>query len=166
MSLLSRLVAVAALTMALAGCGSPAPALDTTAVEHAIASSILAQHRLNAEVDCPSDVERKAGVTFACTAKLDVGTYPVVVTEINNRGGVRYENRSRLAVLDVAKVRRAIGSSILDQRRLHSTVTCPLEVIQQAGVHFTCTATVAGRRYPVAVTELDSAGHVRYVARR
>jgi hypothetical protein len=38
-------------------------------------------------------------------------------------------------------------------------------VIQKAGIVFTCTATVAGRSYPFAVTEVDDHGHVRYVGR-
>ncbi len=140
--------------------------LNTIAVERAIAGSILVQHHLQVEVECPSRVQRKAGVAFVCSAKLDVGTYPVVVTEIDGSGRVRYENQSRLTVLDIARVQKAIGDSILSQRHLHSAVTCPVEVIQQARVRFTCTATIAGLRYPFAVTELNSDGQVRYVGHR
>jgi hypothetical protein len=134
-------------------------------VERAIAASILTQHRLHATVHCPANAPLKAGYVFACTAKLDVGAYPVLVTETNARGHVRYQNQAPLAVLDVARVERAIGQSIRTQRGLHSAVACPAEVIEKAGIAFTCTATVAGRGYPFDVIEVDDHGHVRYVGR-
>ena len=107
----------------------------------------------------------KAGFAFTCKAKLDVGAYPVLVTETNARGHVRYLNQMPLTVLDIARVERAIGQSISAQRGPRSTVACPTEVIQKAEVAFTCTATVAGRGYPFAVTEVDNHGHVRYAGR-
>ena len=66
-------------------------------------------------------------------------------------------------VLDVAKVERAIERSIVAQRQLRSSVSCPAEVIEKAGLVFDCTATVKGRRFPFRVTEIDAEGHVRYV---
>jgi Domain of unknown function (DUF4333) len=150
-------------TLSLFGCGSSTSSLHTVTVERAIASSILAQRQLYATVSCPSKVPQKAGFAFTCTAHLNIGTYPVSVTETNNSGHVRYQNRTTLVTLDVAGVQRAIAQSILSQRGLHSTVTCPAEVIQKAGITFTCVATVNGRRYPFAVTEVDDHGHVRYV---
>ncbi len=71
----------------------------------------------------------------------------------------------RSAVLDIARVELAIRQSIRAQRGLRARVVCPAEVIQKAGVLFTCTATVAGRDYPFDVTEVDNHGHVRYVGR-
>ena len=98
--------------------------------------------------------------------KLNVGAYPVSVTDVNSSGRVRYQNQSRLAILDIAKVEGAIRGSILSQRRLRSVVTCPAEVIQQPGVRFTCTATVGGHRYLFEVAETDGNGHVRYLGLR
>jgi hypothetical protein len=163
----ARVLGLPAVLLALSSsaCGSSTHALDTVTVERAIANSILAQRQLYAMVSCPSDVPRKAGVVFTCEAHLDVGTYPVSVTETNNDGHVRYRNQTPLAVLDVAGVERAIRQSILSQRSLRSTVTCPPQVIQETGIAFTCVATVDGRRYPFAVTEVDGHGHVRYVGR-
>jgi uncharacterized protein DUF4333 len=149
----------------LPGCGSSTPTLNTVAEERAIAASILTQHHLHAAVQCPSDPSRKAGFTFTCTAKFDVGTYPVTVTETNGRGHVRYQDQDPLVALDIAKVEQSIAQSIRTQRRLGSTVICPAEVLQKAGIVFTCTATVSGRRYPFAVTEVDGDGHVRYIGR-
>jgi hypothetical protein len=147
----------------LPGCGSSTPTLNTVAVKRAIAESILTQHHLYATVSCPSKVPRKAGFAFTCTASLNVGTYPVLVTETNGSGHVRYENRAPLVSLDVAGVERTIRQSIRSQRGLDSTVSCPAEVIQKTGIVFTCMATVDGRGYPFTVTEVNGDGHVRYV---
>jgi hypothetical protein len=163
---LSGLAAVGALVPLLCGCGSGAPTLGSGAIERAIAASILAQHGLRANVSCPSGVQRKMGVHFTCYARFDVGSYVVPVTEIDSSGRVRYESRSRLVALDIARVQRAIGRSIFSQRHIHSTVTCPSEVIQQPGVRFTCTATVSGRSHSLAVTQMGDYGHVRYVGLR
>jgi Domain of unknown function (DUF4333) len=158
---------VVPIVLFIAGCGSSGTAsLSTGPIERAIASSILRQHRLRTTVECPTDVSRRVGATFTCVADLDVGSYPVAVTETNSAGHVRYESKAPLIALAVARVRQAIEQSILTQRKLHATVTCPAEVLQQAGVSFVCSAVIRGKRYPFAVTEIDGRGHVRYVGRR
>jgi Domain of unknown function (DUF4333) len=139
------------------------PALNTAAVARAIEASILTQHHLRAIVRCPKQLPRKAGLAFTCTANLDVGTYPVRVTETTAAGRVHYQNAAPLLALDIARVETAIRKSIRGQRHLSSDVTCPAEVIQKTGTKFTCIASVNGERYPFAVTEVDGNGHVRYV---
>lgn len=147
----------------LSGCGSSTPTLNTVPVKHAIAESILTQHHLYATVNCPPKIPREAGFVFTCMASLNVGTYPVLVTETNTSGHVRFENQAPLVALDIAGVEQAIRRSIRSERHLASSVTCPAEVIQKAGIVFTCTAMVNSRLYPFAVTEIDGNGHVRYV---
>jgi hypothetical protein len=149
----------------LVGCASSEPALRIASVQRAIAASIVAQHHLFATVSCPSDVPQKSGVAFTCTAALNVGTYPVPVTETNGSGRVRYENAAPLAILHIAAVEQAIWQSIRTQRHLDSAVKCPDEVIQKAGITFTCAAIINRRSYPFSVTEVNGAGHVRYVGR-
>jgi hypothetical protein len=61
------------------------------------------------------------------------------------------------------KVERSIEASILSQRHLPSTVRCPVNIVQKAGVVFKCVATVRGRNFQVVVTETDGSGHVVYV---
>jgi hypothetical protein len=108
-------------------------------------------------------VARRAGTRFTCTARFDVGRYPVYVTETGDSGKVRFGNPAPLVILDIQRVERAITTSILAQRHLSARVSCPPEVLQQQGLAFTCTATVAGaRRYPFLVTQIDSSGRVRY----
>jgi hypothetical protein len=159
-------MAASLLALTVVGCGKTAPVLDSATVERAIARSVLTQRGLRATVVCPSKIPRRAGLVFACTAALDVGTYPVFVTETDSSGHVRYENRLPLVALDIARVERAIARSILSQRHLRAAVSCPAEVIQRLGLRFTCTATIGGRRYPFDVVETDGNGHVRYVGRR
>jgi hypothetical protein len=149
----------------LCGCAKSTPTLNTVTVEHAVAASILTQRHLSTTVRCPAHVPRRAGLVFTCTASLDVGTYPVSVTETNGSGHVRYQNQTPLVTLSITGVEQAIKQSIGSQRHLAATVTCPAEVIQKAGVVFTCTAVISGRSYPFEVTESDDKGHVRYIGR-
>jgi len=159
-------VAVALLAIVcVSACGSSARDLDSVNVERAIATSILKERDLYATVACPLKVPQRAGHVFTCTTHLDVGTYPVTVIEINGSGRVRFQDEKPLVVLNIAKVQRAIEASILSQRHLRSTVSCPAEVLQRAGLAFRCTVVIDGqaRRYTFVVSEVDNAGHVRYV---
>jgi hypothetical protein len=128
---LTKLVAVSAAllaTVCVCACGSSTRSLDSAKVERAIAGSILKEHDLHATVACPSKVRQKSGHVFTCTARLDVGAYPVTVTEVDGSGRVRYANERPLVVLDVAKVQQAIEASVYSQRRLRATAACPPEV--------------------------------------
>jgi hypothetical protein len=149
----------------LPGCGLSARSLHTAKIERAIAASILKQRNLDATVACPSRIPQQAGHSFTCTASFEVGTYPVAVTEIGGEGQVRYSNPRPLIVLNIAKVERAIEASVSRQRHVTANVSCPAEVLQRAGLAFRCTAVVkaGARRFSFAVSEVDDAGHVRYV---
>jgi hypothetical protein len=74
-----------------------------------------------------------------------------------------WNRTSTPVILDTVKVERSIEASIRSQRHLHSTVSCPVNIVQKAGVVFDCVATVGGRRFSVVVTETDGNGHVVYV---
>jgi hypothetical protein len=166
---LANLIAIVVTTLLaaafLSGCGSSARNLNSAKVESAIATSILKERSIHAMVVCPSKVPQKLGHVFTCTARLDVGAYPVAVTEIDGNGRVRYRDDKPLVVLNVSRVQHAIEASVFSQRRLRATASCPSEVLQRAGIVFRCTAVIDGRarRYPFLVREIDGAGHVRYV---
>jgi Domain of unknown function (DUF4333) len=66
-------------------------------------------------------------------------------------------------ILNTERVERSIEASILSQRHLMSMVSCPVNIVQKAGVVFDCEAIVRGRQFPVVVTEADGKGHVAYV---
>jgi hypothetical protein len=74
-----------------------------------------------------------------------------------------WNGTSTPVILNTITVERSIESSIRSQRHLTSTVACPVNISQEAGVVFECVATVGRRRFPVVVTETDSKGHVAFV---
>jgi hypothetical protein len=66
-------------------------------------------------------------------------------------------------LLSTAQTKAAIEDSILAQRHLHATVTCPTTVIKQKGTTFQCLAvTPAGARTTFNVIEVNSRGGVKY----
>jgi len=74
-----------------------------------------------------------------------------------------WNGTSTPVILDTVKVERSIEASIRSQRRLQSRVSCPVNIVQKAGVVFDCVATVGRRRFTVVVTQTDGDGHVVYV---
>lgn len=74
-----------------------------------------------------------------------------------------WNGTSAPVILNTIRVERSIESSILAQRHLSSTVSCPVNIVQKAGVVFNCVATVGRRQFQVVVTETDGNGHVVYV---
>jgi hypothetical protein len=162
---LAGAILVAVCVSACGSSRSSARSLDSVKVERAIANSILREHGLDTIVSCPPKVAQQAGHTFTCMARLDVGTYPVTATEVGDSGQVRFQDSAPLVKLDIAEVQRSIEAAVFSQRRKHATVSCPAEVLQRAGLKFTCTAVVEGtsRSYPFVVSEVGNAGHVRYV---
>jgi L-serine deaminase len=74
-----------------------------------------------------------------------------------------WHNTSTPLALNTDKVARSIQASILSQRHIQSTVNCPHNIIQKAGVVFECDAAVHGRTFEVFVTETDGDGHVVFV---
>jgi len=66
-------------------------------------------------------------------------------------------------LLSTAQTKAAIEDSILKQRHLHATVTCPTAVIKQKGTTFQCVAaTTGGAKTTFNVIEVNSRGGVKY----
>jgi hypothetical protein len=66
-------------------------------------------------------------------------------------------------VLSTAQTKAAIEESILKQRHLHATVTCPTEVVKEKGVTFECIATTSnGAKTTFHVVEVNDLGRVEY----
>jgi hypothetical protein len=74
-----------------------------------------------------------------------------------------WNGTSAPVILNTIRVERSVEASILAQRHLSSTVSCPVNIVQKAGVVFNCVATVGRRQFQVVVTETDNNGHVVYV---
>lgn len=153
----------AGLAGALGACGSSAPTLGTASLQRAAATSILRQRGVRAQVSCPGGVPRRAGFRFWCMAHLDVGSYPLLMDETGGGGRVRYENSAPLRVLRIGRVEQAIAARLARAGLKGARVRCPQEVIERAGVRFSCSARAQGRDMRFAVRELDGAGRVRFV---
>ncbi len=160
----------AALIVIAAGCGGSTPTTGTAAIESSITKALLVQRGAHATVTCPAKVETHKGKVFTCYAALNVGRYPISVTETDSKGNVKWGSKAALVVLNTRHLSNAIQQSVLAQRGVTSTVSCPQDVLQKAGLSFTCKAVVvhAGAKvkagtYQFRATESDSLGHVRYV---
>jgi hypothetical protein len=70
--------------------------------------------------------------------------------------------------LNTPRVALAIEQSILSERHIRATVTCPRHIPQEKGLTFTCRATTYTKQghHPehakFTVFQTDSAGHVYY----
>lgn len=73
-----------------------------------------------------------------------------------------WNGTSSPVILNTERVEQAIQASILQQRHLRSSVSCPVNIEQRQGVVFYCRASVGGRSFPVVVTQVDGRGHVRF----
>jgi hypothetical protein len=156
----------------VAACGGSSSSTTTTAktlavapVEHAIQQSILGQQGIKTTVSCPANAPLQKGYRITCNAKLDVGAYPVTVTETNAAGGVSYVNKSPLRILNSASVAKAIRLAVRHQRHLGSTVHCPKLILQAKGVKFNCSVRTKHGLGAFSVTEVDEHGHVSFVGR-
>jgi ABC-type glycerol-3-phosphate transport system substrate-binding protein len=74
--------------------------------------------------------------------------------------------------LDTTRVARSIEQSILTERHLKSTVTCPSAVVQEQGKTFECVAAVSSASKPIKVTKTtfvvtvkNDKGYVTYVGK-
>jgi hypothetical protein len=74
--------------------------------------------------------------------------------------------------LDTKRVARSIEESIVAQRHLKSTVSCPPVVVQEKGRTFECVATITSAKKPAKVTKTpfvvtvkNSKGYVTYVGK-
>lgn len=72
---------------------------------------------------------------------------------------------SSAKILNTGHIARAIQESILSQRHIHATVTCPAVVAQEPGKNFVCIATThikgSSHKTQFAVTQHNN-GYVTY----
>jgi len=161
----ARAVMLCALVcLGVAACGSSSPShLNTAKVAVRIEQTITKETGVATTVSCPGSPLAKSGVTFTCVARLAVGDYPVQVTEIDAKGGVRFASATALQVIDSVTIEHAIARSIHRKRHLSARVHCPAPVLQSPGLSFTCVATSTRATERFTVTEIDTNGHVRIV---
>jgi hypothetical protein len=67
------------------------------------------------------------------------------------------------ATLNTRQTKESIEETLLKKRHLRATVTCPAEVVKQAGVIFDCVATTpTGAKTTFHVTVKNNRGFVEY----
>jgi hypothetical protein len=86
----ARIAAVAMLAITVAACSKT---LDTDGLEGELKSQLEDELGTTiATVDCPADVEAKAGESFECTAEDgESATFTILVTQSDDEGNVDWE---------------------------------------------------------------------------
>jgi hypothetical protein len=72
---------------------------------------------------------------------------------------------SSSATMATTKIETAIEQTILTQKGVHTTVTCPKRVTVKSGYRFTCLAALAVGAYPMYVLEQNTHGAVTFANR-
>ncbi|MFN8186210.1 MAG: DUF4333 domain-containing protein [Gaiellales bacterium] len=145
---------LAALALALAACGT----LDTSQLEQLVSERIEAVIGFApASVDCPKDVEAKAGDVFSCTVTgSDGSTAEIEVTQKNDEGNVDVAGN----LLKTQQLEQAIKD------QLGATeVSCPEIVAVEAGKTVDCDAAAGSDKATIVVTIENDNGDVTFQRR-
>lgn len=155
-------LAVAALAVALAGCGVT---LDMDAIGKSVSSGINSQLGLEiASVSCPQESRpAKAGDTFECVATpKEGGKLTIKVTQKDDTGKVDWEVAKAEGLVNLQGLEGEIAKGIKDQTHADATVSCGGGKFRavKAGDTFDCQASAAdGSKTAVNVTIKDAAGN-------
>ncbi len=113
---------------------------------------------------CPDAVEVRAAEAFVCTAEIDSGSVPVLVTQIDVRGNVKWELRE--SVLQIAELEKQIAIGVRQQQRLDAQIDCgPRFRPAHPGDTFVCSAKASGRELKVTARVADTKGTVNWELR-
>jgi hypothetical protein len=85
-----RLAAAASLGLVLAGAGCGTQTLDVSQAEKTIAAKLTSARHTTYEVKCPDEVKIKRGDTFNCRATSSKQNATVRVTQLDDKGKVRW----------------------------------------------------------------------------
>ena len=148
-------LAAAAVAAAVSGCGvGPHHALEAAGVQSAIASQLSHEYPVaKPAVACPGGVPLDAGRTFHCTATVDGQPLQLDVTLTDSHGHFRVEPSA--AIIPVARATAQLEHDIAGRTHSPASLDCgsrPVLVVEVGGT-FACSATVAGVRRTVRVTE-------------
>jgi hypothetical protein len=152
----ARALPVAALMVALAGCGSDV-SWSATKVQDSVRSILTQQAGVHVRsVSCPSNVKIGKGVVAYCLATLSGGdTVRFSASQEDSSGHVHVGPAEMIAL----EVENRIEAA-LHQRGVKATsALCPQHVPIVVGKTFGCTATVGhGQRLRIAVTITTPSG--------
>ena len=149
--------------LALAGCGKKI--VDTADAEQRISESVADQVKANVRsVSCPKDVKAKTGGVFTCTVTGGDGTKaPVRVRQQDDKGNVTFQ----ASLLHTGTAESVIEQGVSDREHVElDAVDCPDIVEARAGAKLTCKGIRAGKKYDIAVTQVNDQGEIRFRLRR
>ncbi len=140
---------LAVLAIVAAGCTKT---LDTESVESTFAAAIEEQTGAHvASVECPGDVEAKAGATFECTATGEDQTrVRISVLQEDAEGKVSFDE----PLLHTANTEQGLAGELGEG----ATVDCPDLVLVEPGRPITCTATTPDGEQIVELVPKDDEG--------
>lgn len=156
-------VAVAAMSLAITGCGST---IQMDGVKKSISEGLAAQVGLHAEtVTCPESREAKANDVFQCTVTpKEGGTLTIEVTQKDDRGNIDWKVVRTEGLLDLAKVEESVKEGLKQQANVDATVSCGSRWRAAAkGDTFDCEATTAaGEAVGIRVSVTDDEGNIQW----
>ncbi|MBW4621980.1 MAG: DUF4333 domain-containing protein [Cyanosarcina radialis HA8281-LM2] len=112
-------------------------------------------------VNCPSNVEIKAGSQYECQAVVDNTPFTVELN-IQDASGAFKVNSKGIVLLP--KIERSIAANVKQQKGIDITVNCGGQIkVARAGDTFECQATLpGGKTQPAKITVNDDYGNVRF----
>jgi hypothetical protein len=131
---------------------SPAPTVDTSAVETDIKQQYSTSAVKTSSVKCPKDVKSKAGATFKCDVTWSNGaTGKVKVTE-KSPSQFSYEIVSGSVQIPGESVDQTLEKDLAAQGAPNATVNCPQNIIVKVGTTVTCNVSGGGGKANGTVT--------------
>lgn len=165
------LMASGALLVALGatGCSVSVGGLDVAKIQDQIGANLKeAAGSETVSVSCPSDVQRSAGATFDCTAKVGDQTVTYTVTQTDGDGNVTYA--AQQALLDLDTIEQTVQTQLAEQISGDWTVSCDgkgsSRILAEApGATFECDAVGGQQEATITVTVKDVEGNISWTAR-
>ena len=135
--------------------------VDTSTVEQQIQSQLSGPDVTITSVSCPTNVTKKKGATFDCTAKIEGGgSATVVVTQVNGINQYTYAFKSGTLKIPGSSVEPVVQQNLEKEGVQVTAVTCPSTIIVKTNSPVTCTAATQGGAQINVTFTLSSDGEV------
>jgi hypothetical protein len=142
-----------------AGCGGTKK-VDSSTVEKGIESQIHVLTAKPASVNCPDNVESKAGQTFTCTATLSNGAEGKVKVDEPKKGQFEYSLVPGSLMMPGAVLEDKVKKDLEQAGVSNASVNCPDNVIIKVGTTVTCDVKSSTKTGKVTFTFSDASGTV------
>jgi hypothetical protein len=151
--------------VALGGCSGSVSVggktLKTNEAEASIKSLVTSKVGARVKsVSCPEDIDVKTGATFTCTVVgTDGSKGAITAKQTDDKGNFDVD----LPLIRPRDAEQAMTTSIKKQVSVKNlAITCPEIVVFKTGGTFRCSGIGDGVTAPIAVTQVDNTGHIRF----